>query len=78
MFHMCFRRRFRNELCTKIAGSPEMLRINKGREFDASSFLGIGRYFDRHPNLDTQTDGELISSKIIREISSSFCPCCVL
>ena len=36
MFHMCFRRHFRNELCTKNAGSPKMLKTNKGRECEAS------------------------------------------
>ena len=36
MFHMRFRRPFMNELRTKNAGSPEMLKTNKGREFEAS------------------------------------------
>ena len=36
MFHMCFKRLFRDELCTKNAGSPEMLRTNEGRGFEAS------------------------------------------
>ena len=58
MFHMCFRRLFRNELCTKNAGGPEMLKTNLGREFEAPKLLGIARYFDRHKNLYTQTYGE--------------------
>ena len=36
MFQICLRRLFRNEMCTKNAGSPEMLKANKDREFEAS------------------------------------------
>ena len=36
MFRMCFRRLFRDELCTKNADSPEMLKTNEGRGFEAS------------------------------------------
>ena len=35
MFQVSFRRLLRNELCTKNAGSPEMLKMNKGHEFEA-------------------------------------------
>ena len=34
--HVFFRRLFRNELCTKNAESPEMLKTDKGSEFEAS------------------------------------------
>ena len=34
MFQVSFRRLFRNELSTKNAGSSEMLKTNKGREFE--------------------------------------------
>ena len=44
MFHMCLRRFFRNELGTKNAGGPEMLKTNRGPEFEASYLLRIGRY----------------------------------
>ena len=47
----------------EASGSPEMLQTNRGCEFAASKLLGIGRYFDWHPNLYTQTYGEQISSK---------------
>ena len=51
MLYVCFRRRFRNELCN--AERPEMLK--KGLEFEASLLFVVGGYFDRHPNLYTQT-----------------------
>ena len=34
MFQVSFRRRFRNELSTNNAGSSEMLKTNKGRDFE--------------------------------------------
>ena len=56
MLQVSFRRLFRNdELCIKSAGSSEKLKTNKGREFE---ILGIGRYFDKHPNLNALTYGE--------------------
>ena len=58
MFQVGFRRIFRNEMSTKNAGSSEMLKTNKGREFEVQELLGIGRYFDRHANLNAQTYGE--------------------
>ena len=35
MFQVSFRKLFRNELSTKNARSSEMLKMNKGREFEA-------------------------------------------
>ena len=58
MFQVRFRRLFRNKLNTKNARSSEMLKTNKGREFEVPLLLGIGRYFDRHANLNAQSYGE--------------------
>ena len=73
-----FRRLFRNDLCTKNAGSPEMLKTNKGHELEHSHKYGL-----RHHN--SLESGDILTSIQtcipkrmerrffqIQEISSSF------
>ena len=78
MFQVRFRRLFRIKLSTKNPRSSEVLKTNKGREFEVPKLLEIGRYFDRHPNLNAQMYGEQISSKKFGKFQGVFFPGCVL
>ena len=73
MFQVHFRRLFRIELSTKNARSSEMLKTNIGCEFEAPKLLGIGRYFERHPNLNAQMYVEYFKKKF-GKFQADFCP----
>ena len=78
VFRVDFGRLFGNGLGAGSAEGSEVLRASRGRGFGVPWLLGVGRYFDRHPDLGSRAYGEWISSRGFGGFGAVFCPTCVL